>query len=88
MPVTLLLLGGGLAKAIKDYYVQGSIGNLSSMVLLASLQVYMMGLLGTLIVHGRLLRAPHSLVREQAGKSRASTDESVQAFPSSKVVNG
>lgn len=89
MPVTLLLLGGGLAKAIKDYYVQGSIGNLSSMVLLASLQVYMMGLLGTLIVHGRFLRAPSSVQRDQATRGRGPSSESdVEQFPPSKVVNG
>jgi glycosyltransferase involved in cell wall biosynthesis len=65
-PVTLLLIAAGLAKGIKDYLVQGYLGNLSSMLLLTAVQVFMVGLIGKLIVHSRFLRPPQQTPSKDA----------------------
>jgi len=55
-PVAMLLFAVGAIKGFGiDYPAQQSVGNLSVALMIASIQVYMMGLLGQLLVLGRLL---------------------------------
>ena len=56
LPIALLMLGAGAVKGIGiDYLQQGRVGNLSVALLVAGVQVFLMGLLGELVVLSRKL---------------------------------
>jgi glycosyltransferase involved in cell wall biosynthesis len=73
-PVALALFSAGFLKGLGDYFGQGNIGNLSAIILLAAVQIFMLGLLGKLIVHSRFLRSPRSA---QPALSSVSSETSV-----------
>jgi glycosyltransferase involved in cell wall biosynthesis len=57
-PIAALLFAVGFIKGfLRDYFVVGHVGNASVMLMLAAVQIVMMGLLGELIVHNRKLRS-------------------------------
>lgn len=55
LPLAIFLGTAGFAKGVLDYRHQGSLGNLSVTLMIAGLQVLLMGYLADLIVHSRAL---------------------------------
>ena len=51
-----------------DYLNQGHIGILAAILMISSIQVFMMGLLGQLIVHSRFIRAIPQVKTTQSEK--------------------
>jgi glycosyltransferase involved in cell wall biosynthesis len=56
-PLSGFIFIAGFSKGIlRDYLLLGHVGNLAVTLMIASIQLFMMGLLGELIVHGRSLQ--------------------------------
>lgn len=56
-PIALVIEAVGLAKGVgRDYLIEGQVGNMSVSLILAGLQILLMGYLGDLIVHSRFSR--------------------------------
>lgn len=75
-PVAFVLFVVGAIKGFGfDYRLGGHIGNLSIMSMLSAVQIFMMGLIGKLIVHGRFLRYQRPIQELRAGGSARQSDD-------------
>lgn len=74
----ILMLSGFLKASLKDFWHMGTIGTTSQTLMLAGLEIFMIGLVANLIVHNRSFRLQHPLQNNLISNAKIRTDNTFQ----------